>query len=430
MPTPFTILLVDDEINILRSLHRLLRPEGYRILTAESGAAALSLMSSEPVDLVISDMRMPEMDGAVFLAKVRQEWPDTIRLLLTGHADMAQTVAAINQGEIYRFIAKPWNDQELQIIVRQALEQLYLRRENQRLLKLTAEQNEALKEANNTLEHKVAERTAELSQLISFLELTQEELKTSFRTSVQVFSSIIEMRFADWTGHSQRVVSLAERLAKYADLKPEEIEAVRNAAMLHDIGKVALPDSLLNKSFANHNRQERAEFMEHPAIGQMVLLPIPELNLAGIYIRGQHENVDGSGFPDHLKLNEIPIGARILAIVVDYDELQLGLFMAREFTAEHALLYIKENRDIRYDSTLVQLFIQSLEAEHHKYKEVTLTSSQLKPGMVLTRDLYSAGHFLLLAKGRKLDPSIIKHICRFEQTDGKAVTVYIRQDIN
>ncbi len=239
MPTPFTILLVDDEINILRSLHRLLRPEGYRILTAESGAAALSLMSSEPVDLVISDMRMPEMDGAIFLAKVRQEWPDTIRLLLTGHADMAQTVAAINQGEIYRFIAKPWNDQELQLIVRQALEQLYLRRENQRLLKLTAEQNEALKEANNTLEHKVAERTAELSQLVSFLELTQEELKTSFRTSVQVFSSIIEMRFADWTGHSQRVVSLAERLAKYADLKPEEIEAVRNAAMLHDIGKVA-----------------------------------------------------------------------------------------------------------------------------------------------------------------------------------------------
>lgn len=430
MPTPFTILLVDDEINILRSLHRLLRPEGYRILTAESGAVALSLMRNEPVDLVISDMRMPEMDGAVFLAKVRQEWPDTMRLLLTGHADMTQTVAAINQGEIYRFIAKPWDDQELLLIVRQALEQLYLRRENQRLLKLTAEQNEALKEANNTLEIKVAQRTAELSQLVSFLELAQEELKTSFRTSVQVFSSIIEMRFADRTGHSQRVVTLAERLAKRAGLKAEEIEAVVNAAMLHDIGKVALPDSLLNKAFASHNRQERAEYMEHPAIGQMVLLPVPELNLAGAYIRGQHENVDGSGFPDHLSLNEIPVGARILAIVVDYDELQMGLLLNREFTAEHALLYIKENKDIRYDPTLVQLFIQSLEAEQHKYKEITLNSSQLRTGMVLTRDLYSAGHFLLLAKGRKLDPSIIKHICRFEQTDGKPVVVYIRQDIN
>ncbi len=145
MNTAFTILLVDDETNILKALHRLLRPEGYRILTAESGADALAILARESVDLVVSDMRMPEMDGAVFLAKVRQTWPDTVRLLLTGHADMAQTVSAINQGEIYRFIAKPWNDQELIIIVRQALEQLYLKRENFRLQQLTAEQNEALK---------------------------------------------------------------------------------------------------------------------------------------------------------------------------------------------------------------------------------------------------------------------------------------------
>jgi response regulator RpfG family c-di-GMP phosphodiesterase len=250
MSTPFTILLVDDEINILKALNRLLRTDGYRLLIAESGAEALNLMAHESVDLVISDMRMPEMDGAVFLATVRQKWPDTVRILLTGHADMAQTVSAINHGEIYRFIAKPWNDQELLIIVRQALEQLHLRRENQRLLRLTAEQNEALKEANNTLEIKVAQRTAELSQLVSFLELTQDELKASFRTSLQVFSGIIEMRFADWTGHSLRVVSLAERLAKRAQLKSEEIEAVMNAAILHDIGKVALPDSLLAKPFA------------------------------------------------------------------------------------------------------------------------------------------------------------------------------------
>ena len=287
MSTPFTILLVDDEINILKALNRLLRTDGYRLLTAGSGVDALIIMAREPVDLVISDMRMPEMDGAIFLAKVRQNWPDTIRILLTGHADMVQTVAAINQGEIYRYIAKPWDDQELLILVRQALEQLHLRRENQRLLRLTAEQNEALKEANNTLEMKVAQRTAELSQLVSFLELTQDELKASFRTSSQVFSGIMEMRFPDWDGHSQRVVAMAEGLAKHIGLKPEEIEAVIHAAMLHDIGKVALPDHLLAKAFASMNREERTEYMGHPALGQMVLLPIQELNLAGAYIRGQ-----------------------------------------------------------------------------------------------------------------------------------------------
>ena len=430
MSTPFTILLVDDEINILKALNRLLRTDGYRLLIAESGADALNLMAQEPVDLVISDMRMPEMDGAVFLATVRQKWPDTVRILLTGHADMAQTVSAINQGEIYRFIAKPWNDQELLIIVRQALEQLHLRRENQRLLQLTAEQNEALKEANNTLEIKVAQRTAELSQLVSFLELTQDELKASFRTSLQVFSGIIEMRFADWTGHSLRVVSLAERLAKRARLKSEEIEAVMNAAILHDIGKVALPDSLLAKPFASHNKQERVEYLEHAALGQMVLLPIQELNLAGTYIRGQHENVDGSGYPDRLKLNEIPVGARLLAIVVDYDELQMGLLLPQQVTAEHARLYIRENSGRRYDPELVQLFIQELEASSSKIKEITLTSAQLTTGMVLSRDLYSSARFLLLAKGRKLDPSIIQHICRFERAEGKPVTVYILDNMH
>ncbi len=428
MNTAFTILLVDDETNILKALHRLLRPEGYRILTAESGADALALLARESVDLVVSDMRMPEMDGAVFLAKVRQTWPDTVRLLLTGHADMAQTVSAINQGEIYRFIAKPWNDQELIIIVRQALEQLYLKRENFRLQQLTAEQNEALKQANNTLEQKVAQRTAELSQLVSFLELTQEELKSSFQTSLQVFSGIIEMRFAHWSGHSQRVTAIAERLAQLAGLKSEETEAVINAATLHDIGKVALPDSLLAKAYHSHNRQERAEFMEHPALGQMVLLPIQELNLAGVYIRGQHENYDGTGFPDHLKQQEIPIGAKILAIAVDYDELLMGLLLPQSVSPEHARLYIRENSGKRYDPELVRLFVRVMETTQSKIRETALTSNQLKPGMVLSRDLYSSARFLLLAKGRKLDTSIIQHICRFERAEGKPVTVYIRQD--
>jgi response regulator RpfG family c-di-GMP phosphodiesterase len=427
MSTPFTILLVDDEINILKALNRLLRTDGYRLLTAGSGVDALIIMAREPVDLVISDMRMPEMDGAIFLAKVRQNWPDTIRILLTGHADMVQTVAAINQGEIYRYIAKPWDDQELLILVRQALEQLHLRRENQRLLRLTAEQNEALKEANNTLEMKVAQRTAELSQLVSFLELTQDELKASFRTSSQVFSGIMEMRFPDWDGHSQRVVAMAEGLAKHIGLKPEEIEAVIHAAMLHDIGKVALPDHLLAKAFASMNREERTEYMGHPALGQMVLLPIQELNLAGAYIRGQCENVDGSGFPDHLKSDEIPIGARILALAVDYDELQMGLLLPQTLSVEHARLFIRENAGRRYDADLVPLFIQTVDAQHFRIKESALSSAQVKPGMVLSRDLYSSAKFLLLAKGRKLDLSIIQHICRFEKAEGKPVVIYVRQ---
>lgn len=422
-----TLLLVDDEVNVLKSLMRLLHAHNYRLLMAASGAEALALMAREPVDLVISDMRMPHMDGAELLAKIRQQWPDTMRLLLTGHADMTQTVAAINQGEIYRYIAKPWHDDELLLIVAQALEQQKLKRENARLQQLTAKQNDALREANATLEQKVAQRTAELSQLVSFLEMTQQELKTSFRTSLQVLANMLDMRFADWAGHSQRVVDVAEQLARMADVGEEEFEAIRNAAQLHDIGKIALPDALVNKPFLSCNRQERSEVMEHPALGQMVLLPIPELNRAGALIRHIHEHYDGTGFPDRLHSDSIPLGARILAIAVDYDELQMGLILPQAITAEHALLYIRENKGQRYDPDLVSLLVRVVDAEQQRIREVALGSSQLKPGMKLSRDLFSASRFLLLTRGRVLDEAIIQHIWHFERTEGKAVTVYVVQ---
>ena len=422
-----TLLLVDDEVNVLKSLMRLLHAHHYRLLMAASGTEALALMAREPVDLVISDMRMPHMDGAELLAKIRQQWPDTMRLLLTGHADMTQTVAAINQGEIYRYIAKPWHDDELLLIVAQALEQQKLKRENARLQQLTAEQNAALREANTTLEQKVAQRTAELSQLVSFLEMTQQELKTSFRTSLQVLANMLDMRFADWVGHSQRVVDVAEQLARMADVGEEEFEAIRNAAQLHDIGKIALPDALVNKPFLSCSRQERSEVMEHPALGQMVLLPIPELNRAGALIRHIHEHYDGTGFPDRLHSDSIPLGARILAIAVDYDELQMGLILPQAITAEHALLYIRENKGQRYDPDLVSLMVRVVDAEQKRIREVALGSSQLKPGMKLSRDLFSASRFLLLTRGRVLDEAIIQHIWHFERTEGKAVTVYVVQ---
>ena len=108
-----TLLCVDDEANIVSALERLLRPHGYRVLRAQSGAEGLSILAQEAVDLVISDMRMPEMDGAQFLEQVRARWPECVRILLTGYADVDSTVAAINKGEIYRYLAKPWNDQEV-----------------------------------------------------------------------------------------------------------------------------------------------------------------------------------------------------------------------------------------------------------------------------------------------------------------------------
>src|SRR5574337_781975 len=206
--TSATLLLVDDEPSILSSLRRLLRPVGYRIHTAESGRAGLELLEREPVDLVISDMRMPEMDGAKFLEQVRLRWPQTMRLLLTGYADMSSTIAAINRGEIYRYVAKPWDDNELMLIVRDALEHRRLENENARLLALTQEQNDALRELNSSLEEKGRERTTELEQVNSFLNVANDKLKQNFVVSIKMFTGLMELRGGAMAGHSRRVADL------------------------------------------------------------------------------------------------------------------------------------------------------------------------------------------------------------------------------
>lgn len=141
---PPVVLFVDDEPSILSALRRLFRPRGYRILLADSGEAGLAMLENEPVDLVVSDMRMPEMDGTALLEQVRERWPTVGRILLTGYADVGSTVAAINRGQIHRYVAKPWDDRELLMCVHDGLERRRLEKENRALLELTRTQNEEL----------------------------------------------------------------------------------------------------------------------------------------------------------------------------------------------------------------------------------------------------------------------------------------------
>lgn len=332
-----TLLLVDDEPGILSALRRLFRPHGYQLLLAESGAAGLAELEKTPVDLVISDMRMPEMDGAAFLKQVRERWPNTARILLTGYADITSTVAAINEGEISRYISKPWDDDEIVGIVRDTLERQRLESENRRLAALIQAQNEELKDLNAGLEQKVAERTAELQQALGFVEQAHGELKKSFLASVQVFSSLAELRTggagSPLAGHGRRVADLARGLAQRLGLADGEIQTIMLAGLLHDIGKLGLPDDLLGKPFNLLSQDHRALVMKHPVIGQNILMAVERFKDVAQLVRHHHECFDGSGFPDRLAGTAIPMGSRILAVANDYDALQIGTLVQRPLKA-------------------------------------------------------------------------------------------------
>ena len=164
MDEEIKILCVDDEKNVLKALLRLFMDEDYEILTAESGEEGLRILDDEaPVQLIISDYRMPGMNGVDFLKQVYERRPETIRIVLSGYADTGAIVAAINEGQIYKFIPKPWNDDDLKVTINKALETYFLARENRQLSDQLRKTNEELQILNSNLENLVDDRTAELT---------------------------------------------------------------------------------------------------------------------------------------------------------------------------------------------------------------------------------------------------------------------------
>lgn len=413
------ILCVDDEPSILSALRRLFRARGLHVKVAESGAAGLTMLEAEPFDLVISDMRMPEMDGVTFLEQVRQRWPDTVRLLLTGYADINSIMGAINRGEIYRYIAKPWDDNDIVLIVQGALRHRRLELEQRRLQNLVQQQNEALKALNADLEIKVDERTAELKS-------ANERLKSNFITSIKVFTSLIQLRDARLAGHSRRVADLARRVVLRLGQDNRAAQETFVAGLLHEIGKVGFDDVLMGTPVVMMNTQQLDIYRKHPARAAQMLMPLEELKGAVDVIASQLERFDGGGYPSQLAKDQIPLGARIISAVCDFDSLQIGLLGQAKLDARDALATVVKGSGRRYDPLVVEAMVALLgdagDGTAHdtapQQTELQVKSPDLRAGMVLSRDLITPSGLLMLTAGYALDDAVIQKIINFEKSMG------------
>ena len=427
---PIRILFVDDETAILSSLKRLFRSTEYQVFTAESGKAGLEVLEKNEIDVIVSDMRMPEMSGVEFLTFCAQKWPNRARIVLTGHEDLNQAIKAINQGHIYRYLNKPWDDWDIQLTVKQAVSQAKLLRENLELGTITERQYVELKLLNESLEQKVNDRTAKLKATAERLDEAYASLKTGYQQTVEVFSSLADMKQNNMGNHGRRVAELSREIAQSLGLNKEEIGEIYDAGLLHDIGRLVLPDELYDRPLSRLSDKERKVRERHPALAEAALFRLDPLLNAARIIRHHHEQIDGNGYPDQISGDAIPLGSRILAVSDAYDGLRTGTGTGATHSRVEALKHIRKNCGTLYDERIFSV-LEKIKENRAEQTAVTssvvmLNTDSLNPGMEIARDLVNDQGLLLLTAGKVLNATIIERLKQFEVDFDTEYTLYVK----
>ena len=314
-----TILLVDDEINNLQLLKRALRGK-YNILTASQGAEGLDVLKEniEKICLIISDHKMPIMEGTEFLEKANEIAPDVIKILLTGFSDIEILTDAVNKCNLFQYIMKPFDPNELINVVESGIEKY---------------------------------------NLSSSRSLMMKDLRELFYKTIKSISATLDAKDAYTHGHSMRVTLYSLMLAK--TLYPDDEEFLQNieiAGLLHDVGKISIPQRIICKP-GKLTDEEFQIMKSHPVCSEKLVDNIKQLGQIGTWVKAHHERWDGRGYPDGLKGEEIPLSARIVAIADTYDAMTSTRSYRKALEHMEAINEIERCKGSQFDPELAQKFI-------------------------------------------------------------------------
>lgn len=406
------LLCVDDEQNILKSLRRLLMQEAVQIHTASSGQEALDLMQQQQFDVIISDMRMPGMDGAEFLRQAFAMQPKTYRILMTGYADIQSTVAAVNEGRINRYIAKPWNNQELITSIQDGIQLCQLQRDNDRLQQRVLAQNQQLKVLNQDLERRVELRTEQLKQTLQHLKVSMGQTERTNQALLKVLYNQISMNPSIDGRFAIRVSSHCKAVARQLGLPKQQQENAGLAGMLCEIGLSGLSPQLVAKPLHLFDSNDWQRYREHARFAEEILTPAVALAPVTEMIRHQYELFAGNGFPDQLSAERIPVGARILAAVRDFHGFIGGRLLGRNLAQADAMRMLRQQQGAVYDPQVL-IALQEIVARgvtdpmSQLNTRQGLSLDELQEGMKLKSNVYNQKNMLLVPEGTVLTTAMI-----------------------
>jgi response regulator RpfG family c-di-GMP phosphodiesterase len=392
-PTP-AILVVDDDLAVLDSLTEQLKCEGYTVLASATVEGALELLRSHRFALIISDQKMPGMLGTELLAEAKRLQPHSSRILSTGMLSADTVINAINQGEIFRFLAKPWLRAELLATVTNAVARYELISSNANLQMQTAQLNEQLEA-----------KLEELGAKKKALDAANAALQTNFDHSLELCYRIINTFYPLLGQHTKQVVEICQRMVESGHFSEEEERVLIASAWLHDIGLVGFERSLLHRFFSTPESltdDDRKLLQQHSIYGQALATFVDQLTGVGETIRAHHERFDGGGYPDGLAGEMIPRTARCLAVAVHFVECGVP--------KDSAMQGILRQSGTAFDPEAVRLFLRSIPSSEVPRTMREVLVEELSPGMKLATGIYSPSGLLLMGEGQELNLPTIEKI--------------------
>jgi len=319
-------LVVDDEPRLRQALVRLMQLDGFTCFECGSGVEALDILAREPVILILSDLRMPKMDGAMLLREVRERYPDTAVIMITAVAEVEVAVECLGRGAM-DYISKPFVLEEVR--VKQALERRRLVLEN--------------RQYHYSLEERVRVQARRLEEL--------------FIASIQSLADALELKDSYTRGHSVRVSHVSGLIARELGLDGDTVRQLELGGHLHDIGKIGVREDVLNKP-GKLTAEEYAHIMTHPVLGWRILLPLlSDSPVALNVVRSHHERIDGRGVPDGVRGDAIPREARIACVADAFDAMMSGRPYRAQLTVEGALTELGRHAGTQFDPQVVEALL-------------------------------------------------------------------------
>jgi len=333
---PDRILVVDDEETIREIVSSMLNSARFQTRQASSGIEALALLNSgEEFDLMLSDLMMAEMDGIALLERTKERFPSLPVVMVTAVHDISVALQALRNGA-YDYILKPFEREQLLATVRRALETRRLKRENDAY--------------RTNLEALVADRTRQWKEALT-------ELKKSYDLTLEALGGALDLKDAETQNHTRRVTAYTIAIARKMGLQGEEVSTIARGAFLHDIGKMAIPDNILNKP-GKLDDEEVRQMREHSYLGYNILRRIPFLAEAAEIVYAHQERYDGTGYPRGLKGSEIPLGARIFSIADTLDAITSDRAYRAAQSFRAARKEIEDWSGRQFDPQIVEVFLE------------------------------------------------------------------------